>query len=213
MRPPAGDAQVAGLRAQLEALQRSFTRYLEGVERTAPLAARDAFVTLLRKVELEGRGNAAARFQLQNLRASWAALAPRYERALAQMEAGTFVPQHRRAAAASPAAPAPTRTPTGGDETAPRTGAHEPEAPDAAAQPTSTPPAPAADPLARLHAAWAAAAAQSGAAVPIPSREALAAVVAHKVAEARARSGQRQVEVRVVVEGGVPVLQVTPAKS
>lgn len=218
----ASDALLDALAQELEQLKRSFARYVEGLERVPPTADATALRSKILAAQAKLGTNAAIAYRYANLKSSLVTHEALWNRQLGQIEAGTL-PAHRaraadvaaRVAAAKAVAAKATEEGNVGEANLDAHGADThasalpaATAPDAAAQKAAAAGQATNAALAQLHRALADAARLHNA--PVPTVQALAADLAQKVARVRSETGQRGVEVRVVVEDGVAQVKVSP---
>lgn len=111
MATPATLAQVLAAMAQFEALKGHYERFMQGLERAEPAAAREAFERLLAGLEAAPPRNTAAAFRLQTLRGRVQSYRALWDRQVREREEGNPTLVRRlgavRDAAASPAAAEP----------------------------------------------------------------------------------------------------------
>lgn len=182
---------------ELKALRIAYEKYFAGVDKREPLTDRQRLKKAVQQLRSRGSYNTATKFRLEQLMASFINYETHWNRICKRIEEGTYHRHKARVARATTAVPQ-----TAAADDAPATPANVAKGSD----PSAT-----ADPLATLHRAYVNAQTQTGQDKAV-SIEALRRTISKQSAVIKERYGCKDVDFKVAIKNGKPILRAIPRK-
>lgn len=186
------DSQITHLQTAFKQLKMSYEKYFIGIERLAPHTERENLKKNLRKLLYDATNNNTGRkFKLQSIQNSLLTMEPHWDRICQQIEEGTYKRDKDKVARANQAASAQTSPPP-------------------AAKAVSSPAVTYSDAIVNLHKAYEKARVELGGVTkPVPIAT-LANAVEKQVEQLKAQFKCKDVEFRVLVRDGKPIVKAIP---